>query len=139
MDLNQFLDEVAQQADLPSTEHSERAVRATLETLAERIIGDEAHDLASQLPAELGDALQGGAEAERFGVEEFLGRVATRGELDPSTAQRAAQAVFSVTRTAVTAEEFDDVVAQLPTEYEPLLLTAGGMPDRRGTRRSPPP
>lgn len=131
MDREQFLKQVTERGGLPSNENAEGVVRATLETLAERIVGGEATDLAAQLPPEFGDALVGSSpEAERFGVDEFVSRVAKRAGLDDAAAEQAAQAVFSVTRDAITSGEFHDVVAQLPNDYRPLLATAGGMPGR---------
>lgn len=131
MDREQFLEQVTERANLSSKDEAEALVRATLATLAERIVGDEATDLATQLPPELGDALAGSsAEAEGFDRHEFVSRVAARAGLDNAAAEQAAQALFAVTREAVTAGEFDDVVAQLPNDYQPLLATAGGMPGR---------
>jgi uncharacterized protein (DUF2267 family) len=45
-------------ARLSSRGEAERATRATLETLAERLVGGEAKDLAAQLPPEIGEHLQ---------------------------------------------------------------------------------
>jgi uncharacterized protein (DUF2267 family) len=131
MDRDRFLKQVTERGALSSKDESERAVRATLQTLAERIVGDEATDLAAQLPPEFGDALAGSsAEGERFGLDEFVSRVATRAGLDNAAAEQTAQAIFAVIRDAVTPGGFDDVVAQLPNDYRPLLATAGGMPGR---------
>lgn len=44
-----------------------RAIRATLETLAERITAGEAENLAAQLPSELGVILRGADVSERAG------------------------------------------------------------------------
>jgi uncharacterized protein (DUF2267 family) len=131
MDAHQFVTEVQAEADLPDREAAERAARATLQTLAERIVGDEAEDLAAQLPVELADALRSGAEADVFGFEEFVGRVAERADLDESHALRAAQSVLATAAHAVTGEEFRHVLSQLPNEYAPLLALAGGMPEDR--------
>ena len=79
--------------------------RATLRTLAERISGGEAEDLASQLPAELHDSLgRPGEEAEAFGVDEFVARAAERGKVDPDEARPGAAAVLITVREAVTQE-----------------------------------
>lgn len=50
MQANQFLTEVQAGADLPDRGAAERATRATLQTMAERIVRGEAMDLAAQLP-----------------------------------------------------------------------------------------
>jgi len=58
MKRDEFINHVQSIAQLDSCEEAERAVRATLETLRERIVGDEAKDLASQLPSEFGEYLR---------------------------------------------------------------------------------
>lgn len=130
MDANQFVNEVQAEADLPDHGTAERATLATLQTLSERIVGDEVIDLVSQLPTGLADALRTDAVAESFGLEEFVARVAQRAEIDEPHALRVAQAVMATTAHAVTSGEFSDVLAQLPNDYEPLVSLAGGFPDR---------
>lgn len=87
--------------------------RATLATLAERITGDEARRLAAQLPAPLQDALlPAKEEAEAFGFDEFVKRVAERSGLDPAVAETAVGAVMATLHDAVKPGEFaDDVLA----------------------------
>lgn len=128
MDQNQFLTEVQAAADLPDRQVAEQATRATLQTLAERIVGGEATDLAAQLPTGLADALRTDAEAEPFGFDEFVARVARRAELDEAHAVRAAQSVMATAARAVTSGEFRDVLAQLPNEYGPLLAMSEEQP-----------
>src|SRR4051812_11217183 len=82
----------------------------------------EAHDLASQLtsrlPADLRPARE---EAEAFGVEEFVRRVAQRGDVGPEETRTGTVAVLTTVREAVTPGEFDDVLSQLPPEYRELV------------------
>ena len=49
---DEFIGQVQHRARLSSRGEAERATRATLETLAERLAGGEEQDLAAQLPAE---------------------------------------------------------------------------------------
>jgi uncharacterized protein (DUF2267 family) len=100
---------------------AERATRATLQTLAERLSREEARDLTEQLPPELGPWLFTDRTTERFDVDEFLGRVAGRAEVDLSAAERQARAVLTALARAVGAEEFADAVAQLPKDFAFLL------------------
>ena len=58
MKYDEFLGQVRHRARLGSRGEAERATRATLETLAERLVGGEARDLAAQLPPELAHFLQ---------------------------------------------------------------------------------
>ena len=58
MKYDEFIKEVQTHGHIESREEAERATRATLETLAERLVGGEPHDLASQLPPELAEHLR---------------------------------------------------------------------------------
>ena len=121
MDYDTFTRTAAQRAGMPE-DKVERVERATLRTLADRISGGEAQDLASQLPAGLKDALNRPQEdPEAFDVDEFVRRVAERGEVGPDEARTGAAAVLTTVREAVTAGEFDDVLSQLPQEYRELV------------------
>ena len=55
---DEFIGQVQHRARLSSRGAAERATRATLEPLAERLAGGEADDLAAQLPLELGEHLR---------------------------------------------------------------------------------
>ena len=100
----------------------ERIEHATLQTLTDRISGGEAQDLAAQLPARLqGDLRPAREEAQAFGVDEFVRRVAERGTSVRTRARTGAAAVLTTVREAVTPGEFDDVLSQLPQEYRELV------------------
>ena len=95
--------------------------RATLSTLAERISGGEARDLAAHLPGPLQDALlPASEEAEAFGFNEFVHRVAERSGHDVRVSRTAVEAVMSTLRDALTPGEFDDVLSPLPREFQRL-------------------
>jgi uncharacterized protein (DUF2267 family) len=95
--------------------------RATLATLAERITGGEARDLAAQLPGPLQDTLlPANEQAEAFSFDEFVHRVAERSRLDPAVAETGVVAVMATLRDAVTPGEFDDVLSQLPQDFQRL-------------------
>jgi uncharacterized protein (DUF2267 family) len=120
MKYEEFIAHVAQNAEL-SEEDAATLTRATLATLAERITGGEAQDLAAQLPAPLQTALISSHEnAEAFSFEEFVERVADRAGTDPDVAEAAVDAVFAALRDAVTPGEFDDVLSQLPAHFHRL-------------------
>jgi uncharacterized protein (DUF2267 family) len=107
-------------------EEAERAIEATLRTLAERITGGEARDIALMLPKEVRPFLERTPEeAEPFGLDEFYRRVADREGTDPRTAAAHARAVFVALGVTVAPGELRDMASQLPAEYEPLLQAAG--------------
>jgi uncharacterized protein (DUF2267 family) len=118
-----FLTTVAQKARI-SRDAAERATRATLTTLAERISSGQARDLAAQLPPELAPWLATDSGPEPFDVDEFVGRVADREGTDLATATRHAQAVFSALGRTVRAEEIEDMAAELPKNFAPLIAEA---------------
>jgi uncharacterized protein (DUF2267 family) len=101
--------------------HAARAIAATLATLAERLDRGEARDLAEEVPPELAAWLATNTPAARFGVDEFIRRVAEREGVDAATAERDARAVFTALGYAVSPGELADVAAQLPQEFARLL------------------
>jgi uncharacterized protein (DUF2267 family) len=126
MKYEEFIARVAQNAEL-SEEEAATLTRATLATLAERITGGEAQDLAAQLPAPLQTALISAHEnAEAFSLKEFVERTAERAGTDPDVAEAAIDAVFATLHDAVTPGEFDDVLSQLPAAFH--RLGASGPP-----------
>ena len=127
MDHDTFVDTVMQAAGIDRDE-AERAVRATLTTLAERISAGEARDLAAQLPPELAPWLNVDKRSERFDVDEFLRRVAERCGTDEDAALRRARSVFAVLGQTIAPGELDDVASELPKDYG-LLLPRGPHPD----------
>lgn len=127
MNYPEFIDTVARRAGVPS-EQAPTITRATLKTLAERISGGEARQLAEQLPDQLEDDLRKppwDEFAESFPLEEFTRRVSERAGVDASVARAATRAVLTTLREAVTAREFDDMVSQLPKEYREVIEPVG--------------
>jgi uncharacterized protein (DUF2267 family) len=103
-------------------DRAERAAMATLESLAERISKARAQELAEDLPERLRFWLQDAKEKpEHLHVEEFIRRVAEREEVDRETAARHARAVIRALARVAPAYEIDDLVDELPHEWEPLI------------------
>ena len=120
MKYDEFIARVAENVGVSSAE-AEKLTSATLETLAERISGGEARDLAAQLPMALQDALlPASEEAEGFSFKEFVRRTAERAGMDAGVAEIAVDAVLVTLRDAVTPGEFDDVLSQLPQDFKRL-------------------
>ena len=126
MQYDEFISKVVERSDL-DREAAEALTTATLRTLAERITGGEAEDLAAQLPAQLKPPLTAGVEepAEPFDVAEFIRRVAERAGVDEDTALASQGAIFSTLREAVTPGELDDIISQLPQEFRGLVGPPG--------------
>lgn len=125
MKQDEFITKVGQRADV-SLDTAEALTAATLRTLAERISGGEAEDLAAQLPDELKPYLTGVDEpAQPFGPDEFVRRVAERAGTDPDRARAGVRAEFTTLREAVTLGEVDDVVSQLPKDFDELVGARG--------------
>jgi uncharacterized protein (DUF2267 family) len=120
MQHDEFIARVAQRAGVSRAE-AESLTGATLATLAERITGGEARDLAAQLPLALQDPLLSSAEqAEAFSFDEFVSRTAERAGVDRSMAEAGVDAVMATLRDAVTPGELDDVLSQLPADFNRL-------------------
>jgi uncharacterized protein (DUF2267 family) len=119
----QFIKTIQRKAEI-SWGEAERAAATTLSTLAERISAGEARDIAEQLPGDLGKWLSGANGAQPFHVDEFLRRIAEREEVDLDTAERHARAVFTALGRSVDIDELEDLAAELPKDFEPLLEAA---------------
>jgi uncharacterized protein (DUF2267 family) len=120
----QFIEKVAERTG-GSLGQAEALAQATLLTLADRITGGEARDLAAQLPSELRDFLDKKEEpAEAFDLDEFVHRVSLRAGVDRDTARKGVAAVLQTLYAAVSTGEFEDVLAQLPKEFQNLVPTA---------------
>ena len=122
---DQFIAEVRNLAELDNNEEAEKAVRATLETLKERLAGNEPSNLAAQLPPEVAPYVEGDGGRQSFSVGEFYNRVAQRVGVGHDEAVRHARAVATVVQTAVTGGELDDVRSQLGNDYEELFGQPG--------------
>jgi uncharacterized protein (DUF2267 family) len=136
MHYDELTGQVQARAQLPDRQSAERAVRATLETLAERIPGGLADHIAAQLPVEAGESLrrvtaahQGSPEerqwrrdhGERFDLTGFTGRVAWRGGTSEEGALLEAAATFEVLDSAVGPELMEKLYGVLPHDIRALL------------------
>jgi uncharacterized protein (DUF2267 family) len=124
VDYRAFITTVKDRAEISDTE-AQQVACATLRTLAERLSSGETDDIAGRLPGELRSCLQPEDTSDRrFHVDEFLRRISTRTGVDESAAERDARAVFVALWSAVGPEEFADMRAELPRDFEPLLDSA---------------
>ncbi|MFW6182414.1 MAG: DUF2267 domain-containing protein [Chloroflexota bacterium] len=123
MQFEQFVGEVQNRARLGSQGAAMRAICATLETLGERLHGEEAENLGAQLPSALAAYLRLARRKETFGIQEFFKRIAERegqGVDEPGAAHHA-RVVIEVLQEAVSSGQIADARAQLPKEYDALF------------------
>ncbi|PIZ00425.1 hypothetical protein COY62_02620 [bacterium (Candidatus Howlettbacteria) CG_4_10_14_0_8_um_filter_40_9] len=135
MDKRDFLLKVREKAELKNTDEAEKASKAVMHALRERITPDEAHDLESQFTCGEKELWENGEMKRKFlerlhlkkrGVQkmhrrEFLQKVQneTKGMQD---AEKTTKAVFSTIKEQVSKGEADDVAAQLPTDLRNMWL-----------------
>ena len=123
MKYDEFIGQVQHRAGLGSHVEAERATRATLETLAERLAGGEAHDLAAQLPPELARYLEqpDAGIGAKLTLDEFFELVSEREGVDLPDATLHARVVLGVLTEAVSIGEIQDVRVQLPAAFAQLF------------------
>jgi uncharacterized protein (DUF2267 family) len=130
MQHDEFVGQVQHRAHLSSRGRAERAIRATLETLGERIPEGLADNLAAQLPHEIGENLRrtevhgGAGSGERFDRHDFIGRIAARSGADEPQAAFLARAVLEVTDEATQGAVMSKVYESLSPDIR-QLVTAG--------------
>src|SRR3989454_11961346 len=120
---DEFIGQVRHRAGLGSHAEAELATRATLETLAERLAGGEAHDLASQLSPELARYLElpDAGIAAKLTLDEFFELVSEREGVDLPDATFHARVVIGALTEAVSIGEIQDVRVQLPAAFAQLF------------------
>lgn len=120
---DEFIGQVQHRAKLAFRGEAEVATRATLETLAERLLGNEPAHAAAQLPRGIADYLKhawSGMGAS-FSLDEFFRRVSQREEVDLLEAVYHSRLVIEVLQEAISQGEVEDIRAQLPEEYLSLF------------------
>ncbi len=121
MKFDEFAGKVQHKAKLASTDEALAVIRATLQTLSERLAGQEPQNLAAQLPDELGRYLDVPGKGERFSVKEFFERVSKREGVDLPLSVYHARAVIDTIQEAVSAGEIENLRAQLPDEWQEIF------------------
>jgi uncharacterized protein (DUF2267 family) len=127
MQHDDFIGQVQARARLSSRGDAERATRATLETLGERVPEGLADNLAAQLPHEIGEHLRrtevfgGLGSGQRFDRREFILRVAERAGVDEPKAAFIARAVTEVVDEATGGMVSGKLSASLPQDVRGLI------------------
>ena len=125
MRADEFIAKVRTLAEFESNDQAQQAISATFDTLRERLTGNEPKNLASQLPPEIAEPLNGEGGSGDFSVSEFYDRVAEKENTSREEAIGHARAVTATVQELVTAGELDDVREQLKGEFEELVGSKG--------------
>ena len=131
MKYEELIKAVMHRANVNSRLEAQDALRATLETLSERLTQDEAAKFSSELPSEAALYMKQpfiGGLTERFTLDDFIQRVSQREGVELQVAGQHANAVANVISEAVSLGALEHLVAQLPTDIAQLFMTrhAGG-------------
>jgi len=119
MQFNDFVKRVQAQAKLGTRDETIVITKAVLETLGERLDRKVRNGLEAQLPNELKDFLLARAEnTDRYNLTEFYNRVGARADLKHQDAVIRTRQVLAVLRQAIAAGEIQDILEDLPSEYE---------------------
>ncbi|MFD7233213.1 DUF2267 domain-containing protein [Streptomyces sp. NPDC059881] len=128
MRYDEFLARIRERGEYPGQEEAAAIAHAVLAVLAERLAPGEADDLAAQLPGRLAETVHAARDqrAERFGIEEFYGRVSKRLGPRPRTAEWDAKAVLTTLAETVSLGELEHILTQLPEDFGALFGRSPG-------------
>jgi uncharacterized protein (DUF2267 family) len=122
MKYHEFLQAVEQATGVDDRQEAERTAVIVLQALCDRLTGEEANDLLSQLPEPLKHAVAVSPGPAKMNANEFVARIARELQISPDEARARVRGVFAVIQRAVTPGEFHDVVVQLPSGYAELVF-----------------
>ncbi len=96
-------------------------METVLETFAERITRTERDNLAAQLPDAMKEILYQVKDTEQFELEEFYNRVTLRLDIGFPNAVKHSRSVMVTLKEAVSQGQIQDILNQLPPEYEEIF------------------
>jgi len=112
-----------------SREESADVTRAVLEGLADQLSVGEAKRLATDLPEALAEQVQVPRRrrkgAHPVGVDDFVRQLSEHAGLTEEEARTGAGAVLAALRDALSAEDYQHLVGQLPAGYTELEAAVG--------------
>ena len=122
MHFDDFINRVQEQTKLDTSEEAIAVTKAVLETLGERLDRKVRNGVAAQLPNALKDFLLARSnQTDRYELAEFYNRVGARADLKYEQAATFTQQVFAVLWQAIPEGEIQDILEDLPSEYESLF------------------
>lgn len=122
----EFVARVQELAGFTNGDEADRAIRATLATLAERLVDTEMHALAIELPPPLAEALSRGVYGGDFDLSELYDRVSRREGVALPFGVEHAQVVCRVLAEALS----HDALTRLHKELSPPLAELFCVPPR---------
>lgn len=128
MQHDEFIGHVQNRAHLASRGDAEVVTRAVLETLAERLAGNEPLHAAAQLPQGIAAYLQHtyAGTGAAYSLDEFLHMVSRREGTDLPQATYHTRVVMEVLGEAISQGEVNDIRSQLSPEFNPLFEGSQG-------------
>jgi uncharacterized protein (DUF2267 family) len=122
MQFDEFISRVQEQSKLASREEAITLTKAVLETLGERLDRKVRNGVAAQLPNALKDFLLARSDqTDLYDLPEFYNRVGARSDLKYQDATERTRQVFSVLHHALPSGEIEDILEDLPSEYQTLF------------------
>ncbi|MBI5547488.1 MAG: DUF2267 domain-containing protein [Deltaproteobacteria bacterium] len=121
MDYQAVLEELEERAGGLDREASERALRATLASLGERLLPLDLSFLAAELPAPFGELLRARENPGEFTLEELFQRVARREAVAEGFGREHALAVCQVLSRRLSPEVRFHLQERLPDDFAALL------------------
>jgi uncharacterized protein (DUF2267 family) len=122
MQFDEFINRVQEQTNLGTREEAIAITKAALETLGERLDRKARNGVEAQLPNELKEFLLARSEnTDQYDLAEFYNRVGARADLKYQDAVTRTRQVFAVLRQAIPAGEIQDILEDLPDEFEELF------------------
>jgi uncharacterized protein (DUF2267 family) len=126
MEYEQFLALARERGQFINERETLIAIESTLKTLGERLTEDEAAQLATHLPPDIGRFLTVVDTDKDYNLTDFYEHVASRERLDTDTSRRHAAAVLSVVETTIGAGTLRGLIEHLPEEYTNLFPALRG-------------
>ncbi len=121
MNYSEFIKIVKSRSGITDDLEAERAVCATLLTIAEHMPEENAERLSGELPEEFSGCFRNALYGQYFDIKDFYTLVSERENVDPQTAVAHARAVFDVLVRAVSEEELEELLDEFSPDYEDLF------------------
>ncbi|HJG81040.1 MAG TPA: DUF2267 domain-containing protein [Brevibacterium senegalense] len=117
MQTDEYITRVQRRADLDSTDEASRVTSTVLGIFGTLDLRGQLKDAASQLSQGIGPMLTARETSQSFSASQFVSAVATELSIDEGAAEKAATAVLTTLREALSDGQFLDVNAVLPEEF----------------------